>query len=518
MQHRQWLFAALVSVCAQAQTPSTSDNLIWTTQNPPPSGAVYNWSGFVGTDSTGGGYNGGSIAGYNSKNHTFYFGWTQSTVAYSMAVNSALSGTGIKVNGINYSYDWYNSDWNRGTLSATLALTGSQGKTLESYTWYHPPVIPAGWQTNTGTKTFTNPYELSTISNLSLSFTGKDDRYWAGYYGPKVTNIDVRLSYAVNSAPKGDTEGQKPQDKNCVAMANSKVGCNTVPAADSVSIPTSTAAPSDTTVPVVELSTAALSSTAPKSSSTVSENSQTPMSNVTSHREQRLTRDSVSIGLATISRNQQRESRLAEQAVQNAVSSAAASAADADREALAVAAVASAASATSQVNQTVPMLGQGLRIAIPITVVSANQSQSNVSSQIAITPSVTVAIQNNSNTTTETVSAMVSNALLDRTNPLNEYFDPKSLISPVLPGAGGPSVNQNAADNAAAGNTNIGKMAVAPVGFTDYVNFSLKDASFYAPKEVYRNQRNIDNARALRQLSSDRVHQRMVEQQYRTQQ
>ena len=37
----------------------------------------------------------------------------------------------------------------------------------------------------------------------------------------------------------------------------------------------------------------------------------------------------------------------------------------------------------------------------------------------------------------------------------------------------------------------------------------------YAPKEVYRNQRNVDNARLLRQLTNDSRHQEMTEQQYR---
>jgi hypothetical protein len=43
---------------------------------------------------------------------------------------------------------------------------------------------------------------------------------------------------------------------------------------------------------------------------------------------------------------------------------------------------------------------------------------------------------------------------------------------------------------------------------------ALTDVAFYAPKEIYRNQKNVDNARALRQLASDRLHQQMVDQQY----
>jgi hypothetical protein len=57
-------------------------------------------------------------------------------------------------------------------------------------------------------------------------------------------------------------------------------------------------------------------------------------------------------------------------------------------------------------------------------------------------------------------------------------------------------------------------MALAPTGYADYLNFTMRDAAFYAPKEVYRNQRNVDNARALRQMTNDSRHREMVEMQY----
>jgi hypothetical protein len=58
-------------------------------------------------------------------------------------------------------------------------------------------------------------------------------------------------------------------------------------------------------------------------------------------------------------------------------------------------------------------------------------------------------------------------------------------------------------------------MATQPKGFDVYAMTSMKDNAFYAPKDIYGNQKTIDNARALRQLSSDRLHQEMVDQQYR---
>jgi hypothetical protein len=76
------------------------------------------------------------------------------------------------------------------------------------------------------------------------------------------------------------------------------------------------------------------------------------------------------------------------------------------------------------------------------------------------------------------------------------------------------AVNKNAQSNELAGGVDIAAINQQPVGFQNY-SFMLTDAQFYAPREIYRNQINVDNARALRQLSSDRLHQQLVEQQYR---
>jgi hypothetical protein len=76
------------------------------------------------------------------------------------------------------------------------------------------------------------------------------------------------------------------------------------------------------------------------------------------------------------------------------------------------------------------------------------------------------------------------------------------------------AVNKNAQTNELAGGVDIAAINKQPVGFQNY-SFMLTDAQFYAPKEIYRNQINVDNARALRQLSSDRLHQQLIEQQYR---
>ena len=66
-----------------------------------------------------------------------------------------------------------------------------------------------------------------------------------------------------------------------------------------------------------------------------------------------------------------------------------------------------------------------------------------------------------------------------------------------------------------AGGVDITKLTVAPAGYNAYLTVSIKDSPFYEIKEVYKNQVNVDNVRALRQMSSDRLHQEMVNQQYK---
>ena len=78
------------------------------------------------------------------------------------------------------------------------------------------------------------------------------------------------------------------------------------------------------------------------------------------------------------------------------------------------------------------------------------------------------------------------------------------------------SVNRNVLPNELAGGIDIASIASIPTGFNAY-SFVLKDASFYEIKEVYKNQRTVDNERVLRGLTrgSDSLHQQMVDQQYK---
>jgi hypothetical protein len=152
---------------------------------------------------TAGGVSGGNIPAYNPSTGNIIFGYTQATVSQSIAINNALAtaGTGIQLSGYKYQWqinnDLTNGGGNRGTLTANVSLTGATGNVLESFNYDYNQNYP-GFTTFSGTQLFANRYSTTTASALTVSFTGKDQNFWAGYYGPRVHVDDLSLLYSVD--------------------------------------------------------------------------------------------------------------------------------------------------------------------------------------------------------------------------------------------------------------------------------------------------------------------------------
>jgi hypothetical protein len=159
------------------------------------------WSNTVA--GSAGGVSGGNVPAYNSSTGNIIFGYTQATVSQSVAINSALAaaGTGIQLSGYKYAWqinnDLSNGGGNRGTLTANVSLTGAGGNVLESFNYDYNQNLP-GFTLFTGTQMFSSQYTTAQASNLTVSFTGKDQNFWAGYYGPRVHVDDVSLLYTVD--------------------------------------------------------------------------------------------------------------------------------------------------------------------------------------------------------------------------------------------------------------------------------------------------------------------------------
>ena len=188
------LLAGVGFCSAQAQSPITSQNILT-----PSVGA---WTGSVAGQN--GGYSGGGNGpAYNATTNTLIFGYTTKTAtqnisAEAFAIQHALdlSNAGIRINGYNYSWQINNSGQQTGTLSGQVQMM--RGNTaLESYT-YNYNATTDGFELKTGTQTFTNPQSLLAGDSMRLSFTGKDNRYWAGYYGPQVREPSLTLNYTTD--------------------------------------------------------------------------------------------------------------------------------------------------------------------------------------------------------------------------------------------------------------------------------------------------------------------------------
>jgi hypothetical protein len=185
---------AVVTTAAIAQTEITSLNVLTPTVNA--------WSGSVAGQN--GGYSGGGNGpAYNVLTDTLIFGYTTATATQrvtseAFAIQHALdlSNSGIKINGYNYSWYINNSGEQSGTLSGQVNfLRGTSVLRTDIYNYNAPT---NGFELRTGTQTFANQESMLAGDSMTLSFTGKDSRFWAGYYGPQVRQPSITLNYTTD--------------------------------------------------------------------------------------------------------------------------------------------------------------------------------------------------------------------------------------------------------------------------------------------------------------------------------
>jgi hypothetical protein len=185
---------------SQSLDPVTGTELL-TTGNVLNLGGGLPWSNTV--TGQAGGASGGNTPAYNPGTGNIIFGYTQATVSQSIAINTALANAGLGIQLSGYKYSWQihndltNYASNRGTLTGNVSLTSATGNVLESFSYDYNQNIPT-MASFTGTQFFNNRYTTSQASNLTVSFTGKDQNFWAGYYGPRVHVDDVSLLYTID--------------------------------------------------------------------------------------------------------------------------------------------------------------------------------------------------------------------------------------------------------------------------------------------------------------------------------
>jgi len=102
-------------------------------------------------------------------------------------------------------------------------------------------------------------------------------------------------------------------------------------------------------------------------------------------------------------------------------------------------------------------------------------------------------------------------------NPLSDMMNQRMDMMQTNVEQRTDSVKKNVQPNELAGSVDVAAMAQIPKGYEAYSLIVLRDAPFYKPEVIYKNNRTVDNARLLRGLTggSDAKHQQMVDQQYK---
>ena len=164
----------------------------------------HGWTNIRYTDTNGVGSccSGGPGPAMNQDTNTIRFSYSMASTSQIIGINTALqnAGVNVQIKGFNYSWMYQNDGSTSGTLNASIGLGGTNGSMLEVYNYTMGPTN-GNFQLYQGKQTFNSSHDLNTASWLSIAFTGKDNRYWAGYYGPRVRDISLSLDYSAAVTP-----------------------------------------------------------------------------------------------------------------------------------------------------------------------------------------------------------------------------------------------------------------------------------------------------------------------------
>ena len=480
------------------------------------------------------------VAAWGTGSNIINFSYGLTDLYQVVNIKNALpnSGTGLQVNGFNFSFSAKNGNgWDNGQpdqLSAYVNIyNNTNSKVLESYNYNLNGKY--NWTQFYYSETFKSPYGVPSLGNAQYGFVGQDNNNWVGPYGPEITAVSFSLKYSVD--PCATNPLYSPTCKGYMdALAKLSPSAST--STDTLSLPP----PEDGVPPPGSPpppGNSQQSGPLPPPGSPPPPLGSQPRTNETKTTSDSKTGPSLGSVLSMISANQTRIGNEAKSVVQAAESSAAKDAQQAQEQAEAVAGTLTAQSITGSMITT-----------------GSSTSQTNTSS-----PASTVAVVNTTQTSLVSVGGLrapVQTIFSDPNIAMNNNtsfgsIEMYSLQSPQGRNAGSPeievpqnegikmgtrsvlndvieqrpmsqnatvqeqrtdAVNKNAQPNELAGRVDIVSMATQPAGYQAY-SMMIPDAAFYAPREIYRNQVNVDNARLLRVLGSDRLHQEMVNQQYR---
>ena len=519
---------------SNAQEISTTGELITNTQSA--------WQGCSTAQSAGfwGGSSGGPCPGIWTNNEPYngaqiIFSYGQYTLSQSFDLATILPNeTGLQINGYNYHWHVKNSNINGAQPGSydpiayvDITLYNKDGSVAIKDTYNYGYHIPS-WATVTGTRTYDNPYSLTLVDTIQLSVTSMDSGYWAGYYGPEFMHFGLTVNYSVDPCAVNILSSP-----SCPGYLEYIASLSSTPTVDTAAANQPTAATDSVTAAPAAQQAAA---TSEQSGASVNAESQpsggtgAPLSTI----------------LNILGREQARIATVERSTVESAVEQ---SVREADRateqaEAIAAATVmdsidASVASAQNQMaldqQQSDQSSGGGinvfsassLSVSLPDSGIGFKTPEPAIDSLEIMTatenlPEIEISVSVPSTFSVTREETLVGNA--EERSDSAVSFSGFSAVNVVREentdsnddtqnSESTETVKQNVANNELAGDISLASLGAVPQGFDAYSSM-MPDGSFYAPREIYRGQRNVDNARALRGLGTDRLHQEMVNQQY----
>jgi hypothetical protein len=147
-------------------------------------------------------------------------------------VPTALAGIPslLNIRGYTYSYDIRNQNFDgrqgsTDTITATITMRGNPSSTiLDTVTNTYNTKFD--WTTFSGTRTLPSPVLPSATGWLGIYFNSRDTGFWAGYYGPQVRNVDVRVNYGVDPCAANPLYASTCPGFNDIVTSGNLMGSN----------------------------------------------------------------------------------------------------------------------------------------------------------------------------------------------------------------------------------------------------------------------------------------------------
>lgn len=165
------------------------------------SGSTHTWTGVTTGADPGGCCAGGPGALYDPSTNTIHFSYGNATAAQTFAINQAFanSGAGVQITGYNYSWDIKNNAQNGADPLYVNVYTWNYNNTTVRRTDSWTYTENHDWRTYSGNVGYAWPGPVSDFGNLTVKFASVDRGYWAGYYGPKVRNVNIGMTYSADT-------------------------------------------------------------------------------------------------------------------------------------------------------------------------------------------------------------------------------------------------------------------------------------------------------------------------------